>query len=307
MKHLLLLNVLLFSALALNAQTRKPRVKPKPTPTPAITETEATTKDGRKVVLKSNYTWEYSKVPPVPLVVPPTPAPTPIGTIIKSPFKNEDFKGYDWKEIPKDFVGQDLAAVTDILKVRFEGKGEFETTVAYQTRLVENKQKNIFELLPFDSTLVFKASYLDLLLTNRYSTSKLQFKAEYNADRETYKISFYTLYGANTEIPYKNKDTFTEYQVDFANLEQLFSSEGYGNKTYSFTFPLSVEKAKSLKLNFVALFLFKLKEPFVRSYSSTIIGNLNEIWIYNEETGEIITKQKIGNLKSASAAPAQPK
>jgi hypothetical protein len=65
LKFIFLVMICCVLNIIVSGQVKKPPIKPKPTPAPKIenpiTELEAKTKDGKKVILRSNGTWVYFK------------------------------------------------------------------------------------------------------------------------------------------------------------------------------------------------------------------------------------------------------
>jgi hypothetical protein len=102
-----------------SGQVKKPPIKPKPTPAPKIenliTELEAKTKDGKKVILRSNGTWVY----------------------FKEEFDERNPVTLTIRKVPIPFVADDVKQVINFLeKNEFPlQKSEYETEQEYSIRL----------------------------------------------------------------------------------------------------------------------------------------------------------------------------
>lgn len=124
------------------------------------TSLEATTSDGRIVILKADGTWEFKKIAP-------QPSPTPATNLVKA--------GSEANALPTNFAGPNLEELfLQLLKLaRRLDKSEFETTAEYEKRAVEEKQKPILDNLTIKDIFYLVVPGIE---------------AEYNADLQKMKF-----------------------------------------------------------------------------------------------------------------------
>lgn len=112
------------------AQAKKTVVKPITKTTPSITTIEATTKDGKKVLLKSDKTWDY---------------------IVEESKTDESKEILPIEKLEIPFTGDDVKEISAFYK-EFRGKlakNQYETEQEYKTRL---------QTIPFESSGIKKTA-----------------------------------------------------------------------------------------------------------------------------------------------------
>lgn len=275
----------LFLALTMSvaAQVKKPSANPKPktTSSPEIKKPptvigEVTTKDGKKVVLKSDNTWEYVQVP------------TDVAQT-KEPEENKYLKiplNADAARLPRGFMGQDFLWLHGILRKDGSFKSEFETTEDYDKKVAAKEAFHLtsqFAVFPYGGV----PSY----------------KREYNADSKQFSVS----------VNFEDKALFyyqSSYKPVF-DFHSAFTSGVIGSSgivvtnpnrfSAPFSFTVDAEHAKTIKENSKLLVLFHLQPPYSydindrevsggKTIRILIVGEINDIWLVNQSTGEIYAK-----------------
>jgi hypothetical protein len=220
------------------------------------------TKDGRTVVLKQNGTWEFKVQKPIEEVK-NVGSPTSVNwnlNLLRVFDRKSPFDDFDATSIPDEFSGHSTSEIVSILSRRFAPKDEFETTAAYTTRVTTAKSQPIYEKLPLDATLVTVPEYT-------YSV------VSYDADKSRITIELPILSNLGPE------------NVSFANVPSKIE----------IAFDLAAVDAKELKQDLKALFLFRLKEPYLKERSfrgKGLVADLLEIWFFNGKSGKVEYKLK---------------
>lgn len=156
------------------------------THTYAQSSIEAKTTEGRIVILKSDGTWEYKKDTP-------HPSPNPVTNIVKQNLEADS--------LPPNFTGHHLETLFNQLRdlIKRLEKSEFETTPEYEKRVVEEKQKPIFDSLTIKDTFYLVISDV---------------KSEYNADLR--KMSIFLRF-KGIYAPPKTENKKTAYDLTDVN------------------------------------------------------------------------------------------
>lgn len=152
MKYCLLLILIISPSLPSLGQAR--RSAPKPTPTPGVTLTEATTSGGKRVLLKSDHTWDFAAEAPL---TKPEPTPEP-------------------KRMSIPVVYDDPDAVANFVKTLDSSslsRSEFDTEDDYAAKLAKIKYPAPTGSKPLSEI-----------------TLKLRFRADYNAELEKYRFEY---------------------------------------------------------------------------------------------------------------------
>jgi hypothetical protein len=211
-------------------------------------------------------------------------------------------------------------------------KGEFETTADYQKRTGDVPKISFGENLNASSNLVFiyktGGSYTTSV-KSKYDADKeilegsIELKrvsdiknrktnAYLAVDAAPLKYTKFDPYegqnGYGTKVTIE-KSMMTYYNLAIANID----SYSVGKESYSpalkFSVPLPLAKAKETKENLSVLYVGKLVQPLLASDADRLkptidkprdvtvgtdilVMNINEIWVFNDLTGEILTKIK---------------
>ncbi len=225
---------------------------------------------------------------------------------------------FDWKvdTLPFDYMGNDVAALYRSLERIDLNKSEFETTEQYLNRVKATIPDHIY---------AFKIDTVGVSKPSKYNADLQELDIELPSET----ISGYELrsssYGSLTAVPIKwNADTspYTgKSKRGITKRVEKIASDNYqlvidrgSFQPLRISVPLSVDYARKEKYNLEVLLICQLnlsllkqkliaserrqiKRPTVsdpRDYSETkkyITVELEEIWIYNPYSGEILKKQ----------------
>jgi len=258
---ILILSITLFILTSFTqTQPRKTIVKnPQPQKIEKITTQEAITSNGKKVLLKSDKTWDFVKEEATleTNIIKRTPSEMPLDISIT--------------KIPKDFKGHDFDFLYEVIKGNKSFKSEFETTDVYQAKVADSKALSLNSQFAF-----FCRQY------QPYDDDTLAFyKFSYNADEELFTITL-------TErkfIKCRSKDSYYQGETFFVSNDEILKKP--------FTLNVKAYLAKIIKDEAILLLLFK---PSKTSQSETefqtklIFGKIDNIWLVNEKTGEVYAK-----------------
>jgi hypothetical protein len=183
------------------------------------------------------------------------------------------------ERLPARFVGHDSRRIGETLWKKFAEKNEFESTQQYQARLRSEKEKPLFGDLTLNSILAL--------------TIEHESELSYDADRQICQVdvprTFVTVHASEAsrramEITYPYwviPDNPGDFDIDAERL--LYEVR------------MNADTARAAKSRLRILLCCRLVSPFVvRAYNHNecIIGGIEEIWLYNIETGEIYRKIK---------------
>ncbi|WP_258007374.1 GUN4 domain-containing protein, partial [Cylindrospermopsis raciborskii] len=216
-------------------------------------------------------------------------------TYLTTPFNNST-------EIPPNFLGHDLEAISNALIKRQESlkKDEFETTQAFNQRVIKEGLKPILGTINVDSTLAF-------VLSDKFESS-------YNADLSLFRIEIPN--SDYTEFTWKSKTfnyrTYKASNAFGATIDvSSWDSESFSIKPdrrsneQTITLSISSNLAKKLKENFGIIFISKIEgyspvkrqigrsnatfdNPYSISYSDTSLNvKILEFKIFDKTTGEV--------------------
>jgi len=199
------------------AQVKKPVAKPAPKLTPKIEtpiiEIEAITKDGKKVVLKSNKTWDYAKEV----------------TASEKPKENLPIK-----KLPVPFLADNVKEVLAFLakdEWQFR-KSEFETEQEYSNRL---------------SKIQYETSTTKKPLTDVVFIFPL--KQDYDAERETFSFELYNFLDYRTVSTLKlvrrrnNEYLVYEPSFSFKMPREQARKVAYNLKVAVFGYPVKIDNS----------------------------------------------------------------
>lgn len=266
---------------------------------------EITTKDGKTVILKENGTWKYKTEKEKSNETTNNSQTIDSNLINKiSAFdKKLPFNDFEAKSIPFNFDGHDMTEICGFIKERFKSKDEFETTVAYEKRILEAGKTNLYDKLPIDSLLAYKKNP-DGSFSN---FDGITFRLNYDADKSQMTVTIIIDSILQVYMPIIEIERSYNCKIDFNNLEKYFTNtdskkESYAlnnnsKRTLSVNFNINAEEAKDLKENLRLLYLFNLKPPFL-PYGA-MNANLSEIWMFSSKNKKVEYKLKVSSLKES--------
>lgn len=228
-------------------------------------------------------------------------------------------------KLPRHFKGHDPEQIVVGVAGRFSPKREFETKAKYNSRLFAAKAKSILGKLTVNSlfaTMIDQrlddtsgkpvTSYnadtkqLSMILWFTGNEEKSLHLKKYSLYGNSYRAS--NAYGAETDVI--RKDSY-EFNLLSANYNEfgfnLASDDMFAKAKLSASVPL--DKARRTKRNLHTLAIYKLVDPYVSvdkeytrlTYSYSVEGKwekyylsarIQELWLYDFETGEIVSKIK---------------
>jgi len=245
-----------------------------------------------------------------------------------------DFRGafdLDATHLDRNFEGHDIAKIASTLEehsreLKPSKKSEFETAAQYNQKVLNfNPMKSIYGISSPDK------HYLAFIVP-RYKSD-----LEYDAEEQSFKVAIPDLfsvvgitfenkslgereydasnaYGAKVKVKEENE---VWYKIEINKQGGLaFRGLGEGDRGFSRTIPMPVEKAKKIKsfLHFIVIGTpvapwydrfddtidATFKDPTATNSSThTIHLNIEEIWLVDTLTGEIVKKwHKADELKS---------
>lgn len=253
---------LLLGAASLDAQGTRRRT-PAPKPSDPVSTQTATTKDGRTVILKSDGTWQFEPTTP-------RPSPTPANSLVKQSVE----QSVETNSLPANFTGHDTKMLFDKLvdlRKQLE-KSEFETTVEYQKRAGEEKQKFILDGLRIDDKFFLVVP--DVL------------QSSYDAD--LHKMQFFLPVPQGPSIGLGGSQAVRFKEV---NGLPLIGGGEYA-RGFSIEISLSVEAAKRLKNTTKAILVVQFEEPYVvgSSFRREFQVRLIDVYFFDQQTGKILAK-----------------
>ncbi|MCH4903130.1 hypothetical protein GSN00_01675, partial [Cylindrospermopsis raciborskii CHAB3438] len=216
-------------------------------------------------------------------------------TYLTTPFNNST-------KILPNFLGHDLEAISNALIKRQESlkKDEFETTQAFNQRVIKEGLKPILGTINVDSTLAF-------VLSDKFESS-------YNADLSLFRIeipnSDYTEFTWKSKTfnyrTYKASNAFgATIDVSSWDRESFSIKPNRTSKEQTITLRISSNLAKKLKENFRIIFISKIEgyspvkrqigrsnatfdNPYSISYSDTSLNvKILEFKIFDKTTGKV--------------------
>lgn len=271
----------------------------------------ATTADGRKVILKSDGTWEYQ----------PAAQTSPTN---KESVNNFDTKPFDLKQekLPPNYRGHDAELLfSNLYDSTLYMRGN-EKIADFNKRLQDNKElipdfnKKMGEL-KVDSTFAFQANILPkydseakiikpsiLIMPTRFSELSFLYS---NKDKQIRSFAAQNAYGAQVTVNVIESESF---RILTTNSEKFSSplSETYVERLGA-NFEMDSETASQIRRSLMALIICKLVEPYGK-YAADIIEptfskpnqtqvkekdvvtEILEIWYYEPVSGKIYHKQK---------------
>ena len=161
------------------------------------------------------------------------------------------------EQLPKNFLGHDIAKVHDSLRSLPLKKSEFESSAEYNSRITGLSESRLFGNLSFGSTLAF--SYFS---DQRFGIDSVE--ANYDADKKLLSVSIRSGPGSiksNLSSKLYNSSDFhslTVFQSSARNLGNYIGVNGYGVRTkvlkgeidkYEIIFPNCVGKTKANPYN----------------------------------------------------------
>jgi hypothetical protein len=214
-------------------------------------------------------------------------------------------------KIPKGFYGPRFSDIYNKLKsikqerYKQELKDEFETTKQYNERMkaLKSQRFHIIDGLYLESIIG-----TTFALTDEYDADKQEMVIQINIDPKEYAD-----FGNYIEDSYIGENIFgVKKKVDVkseSNYFLVYSNIKKKDRKKNIIFKMSPDEARKKKDSFKGIALLKLRPPYIDSdfsYSSPtidlpqawnktkylIIAELLEIWIYDEDSGEIIQKIK---------------
>ncbi|WP_243374599.1 hypothetical protein [Geotalea sp. SG265] len=223
----------------------------------------------------------------------------------------------DGNIIPKNFLGHDLRAVYKKLEERKDRKkGEFETTAQYNSRIELEDKSPLFGSVKIGDKLSLVAnvgsSYdadnsklrVDIPSVDSWRT-KYAFgitgQEIYNI-RKNYIAS--NSYGATVEV---SEHLQANAILVVNNIQKFNVDSGYSKQLEFVLDNFPNEKARKLKNQLMAICVFTLTDPFLGddgyylkatmdspieavTSNKLVYGNLEEVILYNDETGEVLTR-----------------
>ena len=253
------------------------------------------------------------------------PSPEPTKKFIEDEFQNNVDK------LPPNFNGHSLKSIYDILEKRekTKAKGEFETTEQYRQRVEQDNKKPLWGSLNISSTLGFvsKVNEIGSPINNLYDADNQIMTYTLTPERSQ---NLETKYNSN----YLEKNNCFQIESKTVLSKDYVGTNSYGSKidvrqTVSYISTLvienwnlnewekleakiPIEKAIIAKNKSRVLFIGELVKPYFStgylSSKPTIQNprdsawiynylhlNIREIWIFNEETGEVYAKIKQQN------------
>ncbi|HLM62066.1 MAG TPA: hypothetical protein VK308_14765 [Pyrinomonadaceae bacterium] len=215
-KYTVLITFCLLCSSYAAAQVKKTSAKPSPAPAPKIESptvvNEATTTDGKKVVLKSDGTWSYTKEESAPL------KPREEMPVRKLPVP---FTADDVKEV-MTFLGKDEL----ILR-----KSEYETEQEYSSRL---------------SKIQYETASTKKLLTDIAFIFPL--KQEFNAESEIFSFDLYNSLNyrafSTLQLVHRRGNEYRTYEPSFyfKMPREQAKSVGYKLQVAVFGYPVKIDK-----------------------------------------------------------------
>nr|WP_236107338.1 GUN4 domain-containing protein [Cylindrospermopsis raciborskii] len=216
-------------------------------------------------------------------------------TYLTTPFNNST-------KILPNFLGHDLEAISNALIKRQESlkKDEFETTQAFNQRVIKEGLKPILGTINVDSTLAF-------VLSDKFESS-------YNADLSLFRIeipkSDYTEFTWKSKTfnyrTYKASNAFgATIDVSSWDRESFSIKPDRKSNEQTITLRISSNLAKKLKENFRIIFISKIEgyspvkrqigrsnatfdNPYSISYSDTSLNvKILEFKIFDKTTGKV--------------------
>ena len=213
------------------------------------------------------------------------------------------------QQLPRRFAGHDPKRIYAALTKKFTPKGEFESTQQYQDRLRSENEKPLFGDLTPKTLLVSMASPC--------------IESVYDANRQVLSVTinthFSTGYG-DTEVEIERlvisdkqvavrlpagtlltlNERESSFFLRFDNRFNLLDASTHPNTELR----MAPDRARAAKANLRILFLYRLVSPCFqetpahRLFSSDawckytyLTVNIEEVWLYDFETGEIYCKR----------------
>lgn len=279
--------ILVLSCFVLGQKQIRNQPKVPATPKPIATVLDiVTTKDGRRIELRSDKTWEYAAEE----VGVKKEMPPPV-EIIETDYSKKPLI-LSTVKLPKGFMGHDFDLLYDVLSGKKSYKSEFETT--------EDYLKKVSNLQALD-----KNSQFAVFSKKSFTTYDLKYDADLKVFTIGLKFEDRALFPFTTYVPILDIDMFASSQGMLTKGIIVTNSTSLINPI---KISMEAEKAKNTKENAELLILFSLKEPlFVNKENknfSYVIGNravlrelaiaeVNELWLVNKLTGEIYEKVKV--------------
>ena len=232
------------------------------------------------------------------------------------------------EKLPQDFNGHNLKLLYDSLEKRekTKDKGEFETTEQYRQRIEQDNNKPLLGMININSTIAFVEDVNNLVsnIKNLYNADNKTMTYTLEGERSQNSEIKYS-------SSYLDKKNCFQIDLIVALSKDYVGTNGYGTKanvrqTISYIPSLVIENwnqgnwgeiqvnmpinvALTAKNQSRILFIGKLTKPlFSSGYMSSkptiqqprdsswiynyLHLNLEEIWIFNKETGEIYIKFK---------------
>ena len=230
-------------------------------------------------------------------------ARTPVPLSIPVPDNCYSDREIDLKaeKLSQKYFGNDLSNIIKVLRARENiEKDEFETTIQFRERIKREREMPIVGGL-------FARSTFSVILDGRF---------RYDADGEEMRVE----YDFSDPVPVNAGECGLSTYITPVIRESIFFVTERVSKplVWSTKFPVKLADARQIKPNLRSVALFKLvtegdryfgrmrDNRFWRSSDKTnLIGELVEVWIFDELSGTIFGKHKI-NLKEELAKPAAP-
>lgn len=192
-------------------------------------------------------------------------------------------------KLPANFHGYDIRKIAELLEARRNiVKDEFETTAQFKERLEKEQKKPLLGSIELGDFLFFEVDG--------------SFK--YDADEEEMSVSFEIPNWDDIQSPKCDEDdaTYRSSGVKVSFGERL--PIDLNKKTWTFSFPIKLSEARSLKPSLRLLLVARLRNSFGPAFASesnrypyesyrVINLQLEGFWIFNVKNGAIITKQSI--------------
>ena len=208
-------------------------------------------------------------------------------------------------QLPAGFVGHDTNRLLEAVegKLYHRPKDEFETTQQYENRLQIEEKKPLFAE---DLTLS-----LDSVFASAVVRDAEHLRTSYNADlrrlHAELRIFHDKLREPYQEVSMQADNRYVPPRFFFRNLADYRpTTQGnpYVNSEYyvlDFELPMDIDTARAAKSNLRVLFIYCLVSPFIKERGGKhITANVEQIWLYNFDTGEIYSKVRpAGNEEQA--------